>query len=136
MAKKGEEIKKIRKEHYQAIDMDEKPDENIRELDQINELNRQIAFYESRTVHQLTFFQNHKIDKKSEQMFKFELKIAQDDICLIANRISSFYPYLFDFHIFLQEWGLYRGIDGKSKVPIYKYDKAYRDQRNLNNYVA
>lgn len=44
--------------------------------------------------------------------------------------MSSLFPYLFDFYLFLQEWGIQM-----ETTYVYRYNLAFNNQKLLYNHV-
>lgn len=46
------------------------------------------------------------LDKQLRTQTLFDVRAASKELTQIADRISSLFPYLLEFHVFLQNWGL------------------------------
>ena len=54
----------------------------------------------------LIFIQKSRLDKNKRQRIMFDIKPAEIKYQKIADRVSSYFPYLFNFFVFLQDWGI------------------------------
>ncbi|KAL4442528.1 hypothetical protein ABPG74_006930 [Tetrahymena malaccensis] len=77
---------------------------------------------------------NIKKDKRGE--IEFEFIRADPKLINLADRVSSLFPYLMNFYIFLLQWGnRISKHQGGTEEWYYEYFKAFEQQKYLYNYV-
>ncbi|EAR93160.2 cation channel family protein (macronuclear) [Tetrahymena thermophila SB210] len=77
---------------------------------------------------------NIKKDKRGE--IEFEFIRADPKLINLADRVSSLFPYLMNFYIFLLHWGnRIQKNPGSNEEWYYEYFKAFEQQKYLYNYV-
>ncbi|KAL4446650.1 hypothetical protein ABPG74_005588 [Tetrahymena malaccensis] len=74
-----------------------------------------------------------KLEKQSKEKYIYEILSVNKDLRQTTDRVSSLFPFLLDFYIFLQDWG--HQVLQDSKDVKYTYKQAFDSQKQLNNKV-
>ncbi len=85
-----------------------------------------------------------RLDKKKRQRTLLDIRPGDESLRRISDRVSSLFPYLFNFYLFLQDWGLDNGsggakgvvVRGSASAPLhYTHKMAFQNQKDLYNSV-
>lgn len=109
------------------------PEVTEREQAQMLQTGTSVSREKVKLIDDIAFIQKRNQDKKKRGRSLFDIKKADKTLGRVADRVSSLFPYLLDFYLFLQNWGLEQ--DDPTQLPRYTHKKAFEKQKDINNHI-